>query len=51
VQYLLQLPAGLVWVHIVVATAAWLTILVAVAAAGALRPAEARRPAPAAVRA
>ncbi len=51
IQYELQLPAGLVWVHIVIATATWLTILVAVAAAGALHPAEARRPAPAAVRA
>ncbi len=51
VQYELQLPAGIVWVHIVIATLTWIAILVAVAAAGALHPAEARRPAPAAVRA
>jgi cytochrome c oxidase assembly protein subunit 15 len=51
VQYLLQLPAGIVWIHIVVATLTWIAILVAVAAAGALHPREARRPAPAAVRA
>ena len=38
VQYLLDLPAGLVWLHVVVATAAWLTLLLAVAAAGRLAP-------------
>ncbi len=51
IQYELQLPAGIVWVHIVIATLTWVAILVAVAAAGALAPAEARRPAAAAVRA
>ncbi len=51
IQYELQLPAGIVWVHIAIATLTWVAILVAVAAAGALAPAEARRPAAAAVRA
>ena len=33
-QYLLHLPAGLVWTHVAIATAAWLTLLWSVAAAG-----------------
>ena len=33
-QYLLHLPAGLVWTHVAIATATWLTLLWAVAAAG-----------------
>ena len=37
-QYELQLPAELVWLHIVIATAAWIALLFAVAAAGPLRP-------------
>jgi cytochrome c oxidase assembly protein subunit 15 len=41
-QYLLHLPAGLVWTHVAIATAAWLTLLWAVAAAG--RPMRAREP-------
>lgn len=43
-QYELDLPAGLVWVHIVVASAAWVALLFAVAAAGRLVPAEASVP-------
>src|SRR6476661_1021374 len=38
-QYENHLPAALVWVHIVLATATWLTVLWAVAAAGRLAPA------------
>lgn len=37
-QYLLHLPAGLVWTHVAIATATWLTLLWAVAAAGRPRP-------------
>ena len=33
-QYVLHLPAGLVWTHVTIATAAWLTLLWSVAAAG-----------------
>ncbi len=48
VQWWLKLPAGLVWVHIAVATATWLTMLWTVAAAGRLEPrpetARARQP-------
>jgi len=50
-QYELQLPAALVWLHVVVATATWLTILFAVAAAGRLVPAAASAPAASAARA
>ncbi|HEX6461513.1 MAG TPA: COX15/CtaA family protein [Thermoleophilaceae bacterium] len=50
-QYHLHLPAGMVWAHIVLATASWLTTLWAVAAAGRLAPRtqqrEASLPAPA----
>ena len=38
VQYELDLPAEIVWVHIVLATLTWLTILFAAAAAGRLQP-------------
>ena len=38
VQYELALPAQLVWVHVALATATWLTMLWAVAAAGRLVP-------------
>jgi heme a synthase len=41
-QYELALPASLVWVHVVVASAAWLAVLFAVVAAGRLAPAAAR---------
>jgi cytochrome c oxidase assembly protein subunit 15 len=43
-QYTLDLPAGLVWIHIVVASAAWVALLFSVAAAGRLVPAEASVP-------
>lgn len=43
-QYELDLPAGLVWIHIVIASAAWVALLFAVAAAGRLVPAEASAP-------
>ncbi|HWT92201.1 MAG TPA: COX15/CtaA family protein [Solirubrobacteraceae bacterium] len=43
-QYELDLPAGLVWIHIVIASAAWVALLFAVAAAGRLVPAEAAAP-------
>ena len=41
-QYELELPAEIVWLHILVATGAWVALLFAVAAAGRLNPA--RRP-------
>ena len=37
-QWQLQLPSELVWLHIVIATGAWVALLFAVAAAGPLRP-------------
>jgi heme a synthase len=37
-QWALELPAGLVWVHIAIATANWLAMLWAVASAGRLEP-------------
>lgn len=43
VQYELELPAGLVWVHVVLATLTWLTTLWAVGSAGRLAPAATRR--------
>jgi heme a synthase len=49
VQYALELPAELVWLHILIAMSAWLCLLWAVAAAGRLAPH--RVPAPAAPRA
>jgi cytochrome c oxidase assembly protein subunit 15 len=39
VQYELELPAAIVWLHILVATGAWIALLFAVAAAGRLQPA------------
>ncbi len=44
VQWWLKLPAGLVWVHILLATATWLAMLWTVAAAGRLEPREAKAP-------
>jgi heme a synthase len=38
VQYALRLPAEIVWVHVVVASVAWLALLWCVAAAGRLAP-------------
>jgi heme a synthase len=40
VQYRLHVPAGMVWVHITLATASWLATLWAVASAGRLAPRE-----------
>ena len=45
VQYELRLPSDMVWVHVALATATWLTLLWSVAAAGALVPRTARVPA------
>ncbi len=45
-QYELELPAEIVWLHILVATGAWIALLFAVAAAGRLSPARAEPPAP-----
>jgi cytochrome c oxidase assembly protein subunit 15 len=44
VQYALELPAELVWVHITLAALTWLALLWAVAAAGRLAPRPAREP-------
>ena len=41
-QYVLHLPAGLVWTHVAIATATWLTLLWSVAAAGRPLPAPTR---------
>lgn len=38
VQYELQLPSDMVWVHVTLATATWITVLWSVAAAGRLVP-------------
>lgn len=40
VQWWLELPAGIVWVHIVLATLTWVAMLWTVASAGRLRPRE-----------
>jgi cytochrome c oxidase assembly protein subunit 15 len=48
-QYLLHLPGELVWVHVGVASFAWLALLWAVAQAGRLAPAPQAAPAPAPV--
>ncbi len=49
IQYRLHVPAGMVWVHVTLATASWLATLWAVASAGRLEPrtrrSEARLPA------
>jgi cytochrome c oxidase assembly protein subunit 15 len=42
VQYRLHVPAGMVWVHVTLATASWLATLWAVASAGRLAPREQR---------
>ena len=39
VQYQLELPAGIVWFHVVMATLTWMAVCWAVAAAGRLAPA------------
>jgi heme a synthase len=38
IQYRLHVPAGMVWVHVTLATASWLATLWAVASAGRLEP-------------
>jgi cytochrome c oxidase assembly protein subunit 15 len=40
-QYRLHLPGELVWVHVLLATATWLSVLWSVGAAGRLEPAPA----------
>ncbi|HVD39883.1 MAG TPA: COX15/CtaA family protein [Solirubrobacterales bacterium] len=47
VQWALELPAGIVWVHVAIATGNWLAMLWAVAAAGRLEPRGEEAPAPA----
>jgi cytochrome c oxidase assembly protein subunit 15 len=53
IQYRLHVPAGMVWVHVTLATASWLATLWAVASAGRLAPRASRAQAglPAAARA
>ena len=46
VQWALELPAWLVWVHVVLATLTWLAVLWTVASAGRLEPRRALAPAP-----
>lgn len=46
VQWALELPAGMVWLHIAVATGNWLAMLWTVAAAGRLEPRDEPSPAP-----
>jgi cytochrome c oxidase assembly protein subunit 15 len=45
VQWALELPAGVVWLHVAVATLTWLALLWAVASAGRLEPRQATAPA------
>jgi heme a synthase len=47
VQWALELPSELVWVHVALATATWLAMLWTVATAGRLEPHEATEPKPA----
>lgn len=47
VQYKLELPAEIVWVHVALATITWVTIVWSAVAAGRLVPAPERRSAPA----
>jgi heme a synthase len=46
IQWALELPAAIVWVHVVLATVTWLTMLWTVAAAGRLEPRRATAPSP-----
>ncbi|HET9198722.1 MAG TPA: COX15/CtaA family protein [Solirubrobacterales bacterium] len=46
VQWWLELPAGIVWVHIAIATGNWLAMLWTVAAAGRLEPRDEPAPTP-----
>ncbi|UJA18989.1 heme A synthase [Thermoleophilia bacterium SCSIO 60948] len=45
-QWLLELPAELVWVHIVIATLTWLSVLWSVATAGRIQPRDGGMPVP-----
>jgi cytochrome c oxidase assembly protein subunit 15 len=45
IQYFNGLPAGIVWIHIVIATVAWMTMMWAVCAAGRAVPRAERAPA------
>ncbi len=45
IQYALELPAEIVWVHVALATATWISVLWAMAAAGRLVPRAAAEPA------
>jgi len=45
-QWTLELPAGIVWVHIALAVGNWLAMLSTVAAAGRLEPGREASPAP-----
>ena len=44
IQYALELPAEVVWVHVVLAALTWMALLWGVAAAGRLAPEAARAP-------
>ncbi len=44
IQWALELPAGIVWLHVALATITWLTVLWTVAAAGRLEPRKAAAP-------
>jgi cytochrome c oxidase assembly protein subunit 15 len=46
IQYRLELPAEIVWVHVVLAACLWLALLWATAAAGRLAPVSGAAPAP-----
>src|SRR4051812_9693019 len=46
IQWWLELPAGIVWVHVSIATCNWLAMLWTVASAGRLEPRNATAPAP-----
>lgn len=48
IQWWLELPAGIVWVHIAIATGNWLAMLWTVAAAGRLEPRDKPSPTPSA---
>lgn len=47
-QWLLELPAEIVWVHVVLAMLTWITVLWSVATAGRIQPREGGKPVPSA---
>lgn len=47
-QWLLELPAEIVWVHVVIATLTWITVLWSVATAGRIQPRDGGKPVPSA---